>query len=209
LAGGAAALLRTGPLRFRPSQADLLHLVLRDGATLVLRDGGTGSYNPPSKGWWDAIAGAAAHNAPVFDGREPMPRAGRFLLARWPRLHALPDGAARRDADGNRHERRVAVSGRCWTIEDRLAGPFQAVALRWRLAAGEWRLDGNGVTGDAAAIRLSADAPLALSLEQGWESPAYGALRPVPVLVARAAAPVARIVTRVTLPAEGGAPHAA
>ncbi len=210
--GGATALLRTGPLRFRPAQSDLLHLILRDGSATVLRDGGTGSYNPPSPGWWDAIAGAAAHNAPVFDGEDPMPRAGRFLLARWPRLGPLPDGAWRRDCRGNRHERRIRAGARCWTVEDRLAGPFLGVALHWRLAPGPWRLAADGVGGPAAILRITADAPLSLRLAEGWESPAYGALSPVPMLVVTAAAPVSRILTAVTLPPtkpEEGAPDAA
>jgi hypothetical protein len=203
-AGGATALLRTGPLRFRPAQSDLLHLTLRDGAATVLRDGGTGSYNPPSPGWWEAIGAAAAHNAPVFDGRDPMPRAGRFLLARWPRLGTVPGGAWTRDHAGNRTERRVSAEGRDWIIEDRLAGPFRQVAWHWRLPPGDWRLAADGVAGAAARITICADAPLSLRLAEGWESPAYGALRPVPILVVAGAAPLSRLLTRVTLPA--GAP---
>lgn len=204
-AAGATALLRTGPLRFRPAQSDLLHLTLRDGTVAVLRDGGTGSYNPPSPGWWDAIGAAAAHNAPVFDGRDPMPRAGRFLLARWPRLGVLLDGAWMRDHAGNRTERRVLAIGRTWTIEDCVAGPFRQAAWHWRLPPGDWHLTADGVEGAPARIAASADAPLALHLAEGWESPAYGALRPVPVLVVTAAAPVSRLLTQVTLPA-GDAP---
>jgi hypothetical protein len=198
--GGALALLRTGPLRFRPAQADLLHLSLRDGATWILRDGGTGSYEPPGDGWWSALAGAAAHDAAVFDGAEPMPRVGRFLLACWPRLAARPDGAALRDARGNRQDRRIAVQGRCWTVEDRLGGAFRQVALHWRLAPGPWRLVADGVEGPAARIAVTADAPFAVSLRQGWESRAYGAIAPVPMLVVQARAPVRRIATRILLP---------
>ncbi|MBX9698669.1 MAG: heparinase II/III-family protein, partial [Acetobacteraceae bacterium] len=109
----------------------------------------------------------------------------------------------RRDCSGNRHERRVLAAGRCWTVEDRLAGPFRQVALRWRLCPGAWRLTDDGVAGPAATLRVTADAPLSLRLAEGWESPAYGALRAVPVLVVTAAAPVSRIVTAVMLPPAG------
>ncbi|MDJ0387669.1 heparinase II/III family protein [Roseomonas sp. E05] len=200
-AAEARALLRTGPLRFRPGQADLLHLDLWDGTHPVLADAGTGAYNPPAgERWWlDYFPAARAHNTILFDEREPMPRLSRFLLARWPRLAARPHGAALRDAHGNRHARDVRPEGRCWTIADEVAGPFRSLALRWRLGPGEWRLLADGAEGPAR-LRLGGDAPLRLSLEEGWESPAYGVVRPCRVLVARAAAPVSRIVTQVLLP---------
>lgn len=200
-AGGACAVLRTGPLRFRPGQADLLHLTLLDRGQEVLRDGGTGAYNPPAPWWWTALSGAAAHNGAVFDAAEPMPRAGRFLLARWPRLTLLPEGAALRDRRGNRQARSLAVQGRAWTVTDRFGGPFRRLALHWRLADGLWTLLADGVAGPAARLTISADAPFTLRLESGWVSPAYGAIRRAPVLVVEAAAPVACIVTRIDLPA--------
>ncbi|MXP64880.1 heparinase [Roseomonas sp. M0104] len=200
-AAGARALLRTGPLRFRPGQADLLHLDLWDGARPVLADAGTGAYNPPAADrWWlDYFPAARAHNTILFDEREPMPRLSRFLLARWPRLASRVEGAALRDAHGNRHARRVTPEGRAWTITDEVAGPFRILALRWRLGPGAWRLRADGVEGPAR-LCLKGDAPLRLSLEEGWESPAYGVVRPCQVLVARADAPVSCIVTRVLLP---------
>lgn len=199
-AAGATAVLRAGPLRFRPAQADLLHFSLRDGPNWVIRDGGTGSYDPPEAWWWAALAGAAGHNGPIFDRAEPMPRAGRFLLARWPRLSPLSDGAVLRDARGHAAARRVSICGRVWTIEDRLAGPFRHVALHWRLCPGEWQLIGDGAAGPAATIGIGADAPLRLSLRRGWESPAYGAIAAIPVLLVEAEAPVTVITTRIRLP---------
>ncbi|WP_270939108.1 heparinase II/III domain-containing protein, partial [Falsiroseomonas oryzae] len=198
--GGAAAVLRTGPLRFRPGQSDLLHLSLRDGTEWVVRDGGTGSYDPPAAWWRAALWDAAAHNAPVFDDAEPMPRLSRFLLARWPRLSALPDGAASRDFRGNRLARHLRVSDRAWTVEDRIAGPFRRVAWHWRLCPGDWRRTPDGVAGPRAVIAVQADAPLRLALVAGWESASYGTIAPAPVLRVEAAAPVARIVTRIRLP---------
>jgi hypothetical protein len=202
-AEGAQAVLRTGaPLRFRPTQCDLLHLDLWDGARNILRDGGTGAYNPPPRGahWPEALWTTAAHNTIAFDDDEQMPRAGRFLLARWPRARLVEHGAALRDHTGRRHERRVHVQGRVWTIEDRVAGPFRALALRWRLPPASWRLAPDGVDGAAARIVVTADAPLRLALRPGLESLAYGEASPAPVLEARAAAPVSRLVTTVLLP---------
>jgi hypothetical protein len=199
--GAAHALLRTGPLRFRPGQADLLHLDLWHGSLNLLRDAGTGAYNPPSdRAWWAAHFGsAAAHNLILFDDAEPMPRAGRFLLARWVATEALPDGAATRDSRGNRHARRVVPGDAEWVVEDAVSGPFRRLALRWHLSPGPWCLTEDGVEGPAARIALVADSALSLSIELGWESPAYGAAQPVPVLVARASAPIRLVETRIRL----------
>ena len=199
--GRAMALLRPGPLRFRPGQSDLLHLSLRDGDTWVLRDGGTGRYDPPEPWWWAALAGAAAHNAPVFDGVEPMPRAGRFLLARWPAMRVIPDGGALRDSRGNGVARSVLLEGgRRWMVEDKLSGPFRAVAWHWRLCPGPWRLTREGIAGQAATISVAADAPLRCELVGGWESPSYGAIAPASVLLVTARAPVSRVTTTIDLP---------
>ena len=202
--GGARALLRTGPLRFRPGHADLLHLDLWDGPVNLLRDGGTGAYNPPpGRAWWhEHLTGTAAHNTVEFDGADQMPRLSRFLFARWPETGRLPDGAWARDHRGNRHARTVRREGRAWLVEDRVSGGFAALALRWRLAPDDgWRATPDGAEGPLARVAVAADAPLACALEAGWESPRYGEVRAAPVLVARAAAPVSRLLTRIELPA--------
>jgi len=200
--GAAWALLRTGPLRFRPGQADLLHLDLWDGPRNVLRDGGTGAYNPPpGHGWWHThFTSTAAHNTIAFDDRDQMPRVGRFLFARWPTTGALPDGAWLRDYRRCRQARHVRVDGRRWIVEDVLEGPFRQAVLRWRLCPDAWVATAAGVTGAAARIAVTADAPIRVALESGWESPEYGVVVPCPVLVARADAPVSRIVTTIDLP---------
>ena len=196
--GALSVLLRSGaPLRFRPAQADLLHLECRHNETALLRDGGTGAYNPaPGCAWWtDALSGTAAHNTIMFDGQEQMPRVSRFLFARWPRCRALEGGAALRDWRGRRHERRFTLDDHRLTVHDSVAGRFAALALRWRLAPDAWRLTATGVEGSAARIAIDADAPHRLRLVQGWESPAYGVVVPAPVLEVTARAPVTRITT--------------
>jgi hypothetical protein len=160
----------------------------------LLRDGGTGAYNPPPEAaWWhDHFTGTAAHNTIGFDGEDQMTRASRFLFAQWPATGDLPDGAWLRDWRGRRHERRVRVEGHRWRVEDRLSGPFRAAALRWRLAPADWKRTENGAESPLFRLRVAADGPLAITLEQGWESPAYARVVPAPVLVARLTAATSR-----------------
>ncbi len=86
------------------------------------------------------------------------------------------------------------------STEDRLAGRFATVALRWRLAPAEWRATAAGAASALGCIAIAGDAPLACTIETGWESPAYGEVVPVPVLVARASASITRIETIISLP---------
>ncbi len=199
---GARAILRCGPIRFRPAQADLLHLDLWNGPVAVLRDGGTGAYNPAEAWWLSYFPGTAAHNTIAFDDQDQMPRAGRFLFARWPKTEPLADGGAITDHAGRRHERRVTADGRDWRVEDRIAGPFSTAVLRWRLAPGPWQATADGVAGPRARLHLAADAPCTVAIETGHESLAYGQVRPCPVLTLRASAGARRIVTRITLPGQ-------
>ncbi|WP_235035420.1 heparinase II/III-family protein [Roseomonas sp. 18066] len=198
---GARALLRAGPLRFRPGQADLLHLELWDGDRPLLTDGGTGAYNPPqgSRWWLDYFPSQAAHNAIQFDAQEPMPRLGRFLFGAWPRVAPLPQGAMATDRFGRTHRRQIRVEGRHWLVTDLVEGTFERAVLRWRLGPGEWEMRPDGVAGPAR-LRISADAPLTLRLERGWHSPAYGQVLPCRVLAAEAEAPLRCLVTRILLP---------
>ena len=198
--GALRVVLRTGaPLRFRPAQADLLHLDLWHGDAALLRDGGTGAYNPPTgRAWWtDALAGTAGHNTVEFDGEDQMPRLSRFLFARWPRCRALPDGAALRDWRGRRHERRFRLDPARLTVEDRIGGPFRQAVLRWRLAPGPWQATKDGAEGPLARIAIAADAPCRIRMLPGWESPAYGQVVPATVLECAVAAPASHIVTTV------------
>ncbi|MES2711095.1 MAG: heparinase II/III-family protein, partial [Pseudomonadota bacterium] len=201
-AGRLRAILRTGvPHRFRPAHADLLHLDLWVGSLNLLRDAGSGSYNPPAGAAWDGVnlAAARAHNLITFDDAEPMPRVTRFLFARWPRTRLLPEGAETRDSSGMTHAREVTLCPHALRVTDRIRGPFRRATLRWRLAPGAWRLDGDAALGCGARIAISADAPMKLRLVQGWESPAYGSLAPVPVLEAEVAAPATRLETLVDI----------
>lgn len=177
---GLQAVLRAGPLRFRPGQADLLHLDLCADGLPILCDPGCPTYNPPPgapwAGWFER---ALAHNTLAFDpdgpwGGDSMPRIGRFLYARWPRLQPLPEGAVLVDARGNRHERRVWREGRRLRVEDRFFGPFREARLSWQLAGAGWRLTAEGAESPRARLHLRAAAPLFPRLEPGWRAAGQG-----------------------------------
>lgn len=195
--GRFRAILRTGPLRFRPAHADLLHLDLWDGPLNLLRDGGTGAYNPINPDWVPHFQGAAAHNTMQFDGEDQMPRLGPFLFHHWPETGALPEGAWWRDHRGRSHARQLRAHPAGLLVEDGIAGPFREAVLRWRLAPGEWRLSAEGVVGPAARLSLRADGPFRLRLLEGVESLAYGATSPLPVLEACMGPAVSRITTKI------------
>ena len=74
-------------------------------------------------------------------------------------------------------------------VEDRLGGRFGGAVLRWRLAPGPWTATADGAALGPHRLSLAADAPLVLTLAEGWESLAYGVVTRCPVLEARLAAP--------------------
>lgn len=88
---GAAAFLRAGELRHRPSHLDLLHLALAFDGREVIADPGTFAYNAPAP-WNNGLASAAVHNAPVLDDQEPAARGPRFLWKDWPSARLLEAG---------------------------------------------------------------------------------------------------------------------
>lgn len=185
-------MLRYPRFRFRPSQADALHLDLwRDGENL-LRDAGTYSYNTESK-WMGYFGGTAGHNTVQFDGRDQMPRLSRFLWGDWLRTTATEDlvedatgvhfSAAYRDTKGAFHRRRVHLAAAHLRVEDEVDGFRQRAVLRWRLATGPWALDGNRLTNGAQTLTVQGSMPiLRCEITEGWESRHYLEKTPVPVL---------------------------
>lgn len=198
----AMALLRYPRFRFRPSQADALHLDLWVRGQACLRDAGTYSYNTEPQ-WIDYFGGVAGHNTVQFDDRDQMPRLSRFLLGDWLRtkqlepLHStaagLRAGATYQDGAGARHHRRVTLEDRRLVVVDEVQGFAHRAVLRWRLAPGDWHLEAiidtdqargwTATNGSGHRLTLRSTAPVArCSLEQGWESLHYLEKTPVPVL---------------------------
>ncbi len=197
--GAAMAMLRYPRFRFRPSQADVLHLDLWLGEYNALRDSGTYSYNTDQR-WVNYFIGTASHNTVQFDGRDQMPRISRFLLGDWLRASIFEPltqdqtvtrfAVGYRDRFGCSHKRSISLAQSSLRVIDMVAGFDRNAVLRWRLAPGEWFLDqaeeGLRVTntsGTSITLTVKADVPIArCKLVDGWESRHYHEKTPLKVL---------------------------
>ena len=147
--GTVMAMLRYPRFKFRPSQADALHLDLWLAGDNLLRDAGSYSYNTEAK-WQNYFGGTASHNTVQFDDRDQMPRLRRFLFGDWLKtsmVEALTEdaqatrfGAAYRDAKGASHQRSLALADTHLVVVDKVAGFESKGVLRWRLMPGDWHL---------------------------------------------------------------------
>ncbi|MCK5879083.1 MAG: heparinase II/III family protein, partial [Holophagae bacterium] len=134
-----------------------------------------------------------------FDGQNQMPRLSRFLFGAW--LKAEDGGrpavstveprsevgdqwsGSYTDWEKARHKRSVLVEGNRWRITDEIDGSFSTATLRWRLAPGEWKLEGNTCVGEHAKLTISDNiSPECIKLAEGWESRYYMKKTPLPVL---------------------------
>ncbi len=190
--GAALALLRYPRFRFRPAQADALHVdVWRDGNNL-LPDAGSYSYHTDAR-WLGYFGGTASHNTVAFDGRDQMPRIGRFLFGRWLQTSMIAPlivtdaqvcfGAGYEDAWGARHHRRVCLHDSGFDVIDVVDGFAAKAILRWRLRPGRWQVDGNQVSLDGQVLSVTASVPIArCELVEGWVSTRYLRMEALPVL---------------------------
>jgi len=187
------ALLRFPMYRFRPSHNDVFHFDLWYQGQNICRDAGSFSYNPDEEDDDIYFKSVRAHNTVCFDGQDQMPRLGRFLLGRWiqadhvGKIEAARDGCRRwsgvyTDWRGNKHRRAVFWSDDQWVVEDDLAGPFNNAEIRFRLAPGEYRLEGNRLIGPWGWVEVYA-SDCRMCLEIGMESLYYQEKSPVDVLV--------------------------
>jgi hypothetical protein len=187
----AVAYLRYPRFRFRPSQADALHLDLWVNGENILRDGGTFSYGADDDDY-TYFSGTAAHNTVQFDGRDQMPRLGRFLFGSWlaaEQVHPVTQlgsnvtaAAGYCDATGARHHRTVTLGNRQLTCVDRVEGSATRAVLRWRLQPGTWSLAGSGASNGRVQVLVTSDKSLRAGLVGGYESRHYLEKTAVPVL---------------------------
>jgi hypothetical protein len=196
--GTSAAILRYPRFRFRPGHADALHLDLWVAGENLIRDGGTFSY--ADQEWDRYFTGARGHSSIEFDGRESMPRLGRFLWGDWLRpavVSAIEQGAgavtvsaAYADGRGASHRRRVELHDAMLRVTDDVAGFAKRATMRWRLRPGAWSVSDNGATDGLDRIAVTGTSPLArVELVTGWESLFYGRRTEVPVMEVEIAQP--------------------
>jgi hypothetical protein len=178
--------------RFRPSHADPLHIDLWQAGRNILRGPGSYRYNTEPV-WIDYFSSVAAHNTVQFDNLEAMPRLGRFLFGGWLKLDSLPSfvqtphsqifHARCRHVSGAIHDRRVILKRGSLVVHDTLAEFKRRAVIRWRLIAGDWRIQNSEVTLNGFRLAVEADyGEPKLRLIEGWESRYYGMKSPLPVL---------------------------
>lgn len=191
-AGKAFAVFNIPRFRFRPSQADALHVDLWLNGENVLRDAGTYSYNTGDEvtRYFD---GTASHNTIQFDDRDQMPSLSRFLFGAWLKAEQVipvteQNGkvttvAAYHDYQGAFHHRTVTLSDRSLKVTDKISGFKHKAVLRWRLQPGKWRIQDMIVSNGIYQLRVTSNVSIVrFEITQGWESRYYMKKTPLPVL---------------------------
>lgn len=207
--GSAMAVMRYPRFRFRPSQADALHVDLWIAGRNLLRDAGTYSYNS-APGDAPDLGATAAHNSITFDDRDQMPRLGKFLYGSWlcaenvvpVAVHggSVHASAAYVDDEHARHDRTIALTSSALTCTDKVSGAAASAILRWRLSGSDWQRNGNifESSSEGASISIETDGAAAsdIALTTGIESRHYLEKSNVMVLEVRINVP-SQAVTRV------------
>jgi hypothetical protein len=194
----ARVFIRYPRYRFRPGHTDALHVDFWLNGENILRDGGSYSYAAEAA-WQNYFRSCASHNSVQFDGRDQMPRLGRFLYGNWlkteQREFLIEDGGGRftavyQDWQGAQHRRQIQLTTRSLTVTDWVSDFQQNAVLRWRLQPGEWRLVDDVCTSGQIDLSVTADVPVVRrELVEGWESRYYMQREPIPVLEVEIAQP--------------------
>lgn len=174
--------------RFRPSQADLLHVDLWQDGLNVLRDAGSYGYHVERE-WTQYFSGTLGHNTIMFDDRDQMPRLGQFLFGDWLKTKTLDYfpgsmvSVSYQDKHGCYHGRTVKLLDNKLIVIDQVNGFQRKAILRWRLCPGEWQLEGNTAICQKGVLSIKTNINIKkINLVNGWESRYYLKKDPVPVL---------------------------
>ena len=142
--GKADLYLRAPVYKFRPSQADQMHVDLWKDGKPCLVDAGSYSYNDKS-GVGKSLKSSMSHNAIVFDDQDSMPVIGRFLYGDWLRGMFLKTESgficSYLDYRKYHHERVIEKAADCFLIKDTIDGTYKKANLYWHLSGEDWHLD--------------------------------------------------------------------
>lgn len=199
--------MRFPRFRFRPSQADALHVDFWLFGKNILRDAGSYSYNADDESN-RYFPGTQAHNTVQFNDRDQMPRLSRFLFGDWLktrdfRADISSDSnqqvfAAYQDSWGTKHGRGVLLQDRKVVVNDSIDGEFKKAVLRWRLAPDKWVIKENEVSNGQIKIKIVSSVPLErFAIIEGQESRYYLERTDCPVLEMEVSSH-ARITTEIT-----------
>ncbi|MBX2997193.1 MAG: heparinase II/III-family protein [Caldilineaceae bacterium] len=201
----ARLIVRYPRFKFRPGHGDALHLDLWVRGQNLLRDGGSYSYAAEER-WQRYFRGGGGHNTVEFDGREQMPRLGRFLSGAWLQTEErspirqqddhLSFTAAYRDWQGASHRRTVDLGDSQLRVTDQIDGFRHRAILRWRLQPGDWQQTQTGWQRAEFSVIIEAEMPIMrMELVEGWESRYYLQRTSLPVLEIEVVTP-GRITTQ-------------
>ncbi|MEZ4485635.1 MAG: alginate lyase family protein [Syntrophotaleaceae bacterium] len=208
-AGAAWGLWRYPKFRFRPGHADAFHLDLWHQGVNVLRDAGSFSYHA-AEPWRSYFSSVKSHNTVEIDAQNQHLPISRFLRASMLQLDLVGDlnqskaqaswTGSYRHTSGARHTRTVICLGTLWRIVDKVEKCQSSVVLRWRLAPGDWSLEGTHCRGELMDFTVISDVPIKrCDLVEGWESRCYLEKSRVPVVEVEVAANTVTLTTNIHL----------
>lgn len=192
----AKVIFRYPKFKFRPSQADAMHIDLWVNGYNFLGDAGSYSYNsvPDMSAYFNGTIG---HNTVQFDDRDQMPRLGRFLFGSWLKTKQLSQIMVRNgnvscfasyiDYKGAEHSRTINLNGASLNVIDRVKGFKKKSIIRWRLPDGEWILKHIEncvvISNDMCSLTVSSDRLIVRAdIIKGWKSMYYMKKESVSVL---------------------------
>ncbi len=182
------AMMRLPVFKFRPSHADAHHVDIWHKGINIIRDGGTYSYNTDDA-FLQYFSGTASHSTIQFDGKDQMPRLGRFLFGDWLKpkeLYLANDNqcirSSYKDSQGAFHQRSLINCDKGWKVIDKFDGFKSYAVLRWRLAPDDWRLEQNTVVGTQFDLEFKSNLKISLKLLEADESLYYMHKQSIPVL---------------------------
>ena len=183
------AIMRLPIYRFRPSDADALHVDIWHNGLNILRDAGTYSYNT-SEQYLNYFPGTQSHNTIVFDKHDQMPRLGRFLFGDWLQSKASFLDKKNKNAISTytdswnvNHKRFIQATTQGWIIEDEFFGFEKSALLHWNLPEGIWKIEHGWCIGKQAKIRVVSDKKeLLMTLKNRFESLFYSTKKTLPLL---------------------------